>query len=160
MIDEAYWDEICRFVSSTGFELAWDLNALRMRTPANTWNASNAEAQLKYVAARPAQAGLLKAVQLGNEPGHSMVETPGAPTPEQHGHDFLQLRALLGRTVRDQLRAQLTAAHAQAKPATAGARVRGRRRRGAHAAARTAPAPRRPPPPPPWPPPPAAAAPA
>ena len=98
VIDEAYWDEICRFVSSTGFELAWDLNALRMRTPANEWNTSNAEAQLKYVAARPAQAGLLKAVQLGNEPGHSMVETPGAPTPEQHGADFLQLRELLGRT--------------------------------------------------------------
>lgn len=27
-----------------------------------------------------------------------MVETPGAPTPEQHGRDFIQLRRLLNQT--------------------------------------------------------------
>jgi hypothetical protein len=95
VVDEDYWDQIVAFAVAAGFELAWDLNALRDRTAQNRWNTSNAAALFAYVAARPRQQAALRYVQLGNEPGHSMVETPGSPTAQQHGRDFVQLRALL-----------------------------------------------------------------
>ena len=62
------WSAACRYAANAGFEIAWDINALRMRTAANTWNDTFAADMLRYVAARPQQAAVLRFVQLGNEP--------------------------------------------------------------------------------------------
>lgn len=99
VVDIPYWEQIMAFVEGAGFDLVWDLNAMgqryRNKDGVNVWNSSNAEALLRYVAARPKQRQTLRAVQLGNEPGHYLSETPGAPSPQQHGADFVRLKQLL-----------------------------------------------------------------
>eukprot|EP01050_Picozoa_sp_SAG11_P023499 SAG11_NODE_4737_length_1786_cov_1.477178_1_plen_210_part_01 len=89
-IDPAYWDALVEFASTAGFELVYDLNAMgfgnSMRLPPdNRWNVTNAASLLARVAAHPGQRVTLKAVQLGNEPGHYAAETIGAPTATEHG---------------------------------------------------------------------------
>ena len=97
-VDTAYWDTIMNFVSATGFQLVWDLNAMKMRDPAtNRWNSTNGEALLRYVAARPLQRHALGGLQLGNEPGHFYNSVPAgtAANASQHGADWLALRDLV-----------------------------------------------------------------
>jgi len=97
-VDTAYWDTIADFTAAAGLKLVWDLNS-EMRGPNNIWNSSNAEAMLRYIHAHPAQRGVLRALQLGNEPGHSLDNCDPSLqrciSAEQHGADFGQLRELL-----------------------------------------------------------------
>jgi hypothetical protein len=90
-----YMDEIFDFVKESGFELVWDLNALKMRDSENAWNSTNAEEFLRYVAKSPSHTAALYALQLGNEPGHELSNDPSAPTPTQHGHDFFKLQQVV-----------------------------------------------------------------
>jgi hypothetical protein len=95
--EPAYMDTIFDFVQKSEFKLVWDLNSMKMRDANNAWDSKNAEEFLRYVAAKPAFAKSLYALQLGNEPGHYMVSTPGAPTPTQHGKDFLILQKVVNK---------------------------------------------------------------
>ena len=45
-VDTEYWDSLMAFVDKTGFQLVWDLNAMKMRyvgSATKQWNSSNAE---------------------------------------------------------------------------------------------------------------------
>eukprot|EP01052_Picozoa_sp_SAG31_P027851 SAG31_NODE_2641_length_5326_cov_9.734647_1_plen_416_part_00 len=102
-VDPKYWDQLVNFAAVAGFDLVYDLNAMgvgsSMRVPPdNHWNSTNAAQLLRHVARLPHQRAVLKAVQLGNEPGHYAAETAGAPTAAQHGRDYRQLKALLAST--------------------------------------------------------------
>ena len=91
------------FATMSNMDVVFDLNCMNQRIRNTTthedlgWNSTNAEALLTFIASRPAMRRALRAVQLGNEPGHWLSENPGAPTAAQHGADFRSLRALLDR---------------------------------------------------------------
>ena len=101
-VDPDYWDELVGFARASGFEMAWDLNGFggHMRLKDGTWDASNAKLLLKHVLANN-QGGVVRTLQLGNEPGHFAAETPGAPQAAAHGRDFVKLRALVEELVPD-----------------------------------------------------------
>lgn len=86
------------FANSSGFRMAFDLNAMTMRLPNGSWDSRDAETILQRVRQRQQP---LWAVQLGNEPGHYLTRNPGSVTAKQHGRDFVQLSALLDQVFAD-----------------------------------------------------------
>lgn len=104
-MDPAYWDTIATFVKDANLTLAFDLNSgnaamRKIVNGTNVWDSTNAELFLNYIAARPEQRAILGALQLGNEPGHTMAEATGLQfmTPEEHGKDYVALRNVIEST--------------------------------------------------------------
>ena len=91
-LDLPYFDQLLAFARRCNFDLVWDFNGMRMRSPDGaTWNSTSARVLLERTLQ---QRSPLWGVQLGNEPGHFQTRN-GDPTPEAHSADFRALSMLL-----------------------------------------------------------------
>ncbi|XP_077352903.1 heparanase [Festucalex cinctus] len=90
---ESTLDELHAFANASGLELIFGLNAL-LRNADNTWNASNAQAVLRYCQERRYRVSW----ELGNEPNSFEKKAGLRVSGEQLGRDFGRLRRMMSRS--------------------------------------------------------------
>ncbi|XP_077441962.1 heparanase [Vanacampus margaritifer] len=90
---ESTLDELHAFANASGLELIFGLNAL-LRNADNSWNASNAQALLRYCQERRYRVSW----ELGNEPNSFEKKAGFRVSGEQLGQDFTRLRQMMSRS--------------------------------------------------------------